>query len=141
MTTTTNIDGTNPGPASDLSDFPQSSIGNIQKVGLFQISLTPSSVAANTTAEQTFAATGIGLSTGGGFTTLQPQDFVWVNKPTAQAGLAIGGVRVSATDTLAITYVNDTGSPITPTAETYLVLVTRRQSNWAPPATGNQLDY
>lgn len=137
---TTNIDGTNPGPASDLSDFPQSSIGNIQKVGMFQIALTPASVAANTTAEQAFAATGIGLSIGG-FPSIAPGDFVWLNKPTAQAGLGIVGVRVSATDTLAITYVNATASPIVPTAETYLVLVARRQSNWAPPATGNQLDY
>ena len=137
---TLNIDGSNPGPAIDLSDFPQSSIGNIQKVGLFQIALTPASVAANTTAEQAFAATGIGLSTGG-FPSIEPQDFVWVNKPTAQAGLGIVGMRVSATDTLAITYMNDTASPIVPTAETYLVFVARRQSNWSPPATGNQLDY
>lgn len=138
--TTNNIDGSNPGPAIDSSDFPQSPIGNVQKWGLFQITLTPSSVAANTTAEQAFAATGIGLSTGG-FPTIEPQDFVWLNKPTAQAGLGIVGVRVSASDTLAITYVNATASPIVPTAETYLVLVARRQSNWAPPATGNQLDY
>lgn len=139
--TTTNIDGTNPGPASDLSDFPQSSIGNIQKVGMFQIALTPSAVAANTTAEQTFAATGIGLSTGG-FPSIAIGDFVWLNKPTAQAGLGIVGARVSANDTLAITFSNNTAGSITPTAgELYLVFVARRQSNWSPPATGNQLDY
>lgn len=136
-----NIDGSNPGPATDLSDFPQSSIGNIQKVGMFQITLSPASVAANTTAEQTFAATGIGLSTGG-FPSIAIGDFVGVNKPTAQAGLGIVGARVSANDTLAITFSNNTASPIVPTAsELYLVFVARRQSNWAPPATGNQLDY
>ena len=139
--TTTNIIGSNPGPASDLPDFPQSSIGNIQKVGLFQITLTPAIVAANTTAEQTFAATGIGLSTGG-FPSILPGDFVWVNKPTAQAGLGIVGARVSANDTLAITFSNNTGSGITPTAgEVYAVLMARRQANWGPPASGNQLDY
>lgn len=140
MPTTTNIIGSNPGPASDLPDFPQSPIGNIQKWGLFQLALTPVAVGANTTAEQTFSATGIGLSTGG-FPTVLPGDFVWVNKPTAQAGLGIVGVRVSAADTLAITYVNDTAGSLTPTAETYLVLLARRQANWAAPATGNQLDY
>lgn len=138
---TLNIDGSNPGPATDLSDFPQSSIGNIQKVGMFQVALTPSAVAANTTAEQTFAATGIGLSVGG-FPSIAIGDFVWVNKPTAQAGLGIVGARVSANDTLAITFSNNTGSSITPTAaELYLVFMARRQSNWSPPATGNQLDY
>lgn len=138
---TLNIDGSNPGPAIDLSDFPQSSIGNIQKVGMFQVALTPAAVAANTTAEQTFAATGIGLSVGG-FPSIAIGDFVYVNKPTAQAGLGIVGARVSANDTLAITFSNNTGSSITPTAaELYLVLMARRQSNWSPPATGNQLDY
>lgn len=138
---TLNIDGSNPGPATDLSDFPQSSIGNIQKVGMFQVALTPTAVTANTTAEQTFAATGIGLSVGG-FPSIAIGDFVWVNKPTAQAGLGIVGARVSANDTLAITFSNNTGSSITPTAaELYLVFMARRQSNWSPPATGNQLDY
>lgn len=140
--TTTNIDGTNPGPATDLSDFPQSSIGNIQKVGVFQIALTPSAVSANTTAEQTFAATGIGLATSGALPSLAPQDFVWVNKPTAQAGLGIVGARVSANDTLAITFSNNTGAGITPTAgELYMVFVARRQSYWQAPATGVQMDY
>lgn len=139
--TTTNIIGSNPGPASDLPDFPQSPIGNIQKWGLFQITLSPASVAANTTAEQTFAATGIGLSLGGS-PSIAPPDFVWVNKPTAQAGLGIVGARVSAADTIAITFSNNTASPIVPTAsEVYEVLMVRRQSNWGPPATGNQLDY
>jgi hypothetical protein len=139
--TTTNIIGSNPGPASDLPDFPQSSIGNVQKVGLFQITLSPSAVAANTTAEQTFAATGIGLSTGG-FPSVLPGDFVAVIKPTAQAGLGIVGARVSANDTLAITFSNNTAGSITPTAsEVYLVLMARRQGNWSAPATGNQLDY
>lgn len=141
MANATNIDGTNPGPAVDQSDFPQSSIGNVQKVGMFQIALTPSAVGANTTAEQTFAATGIGLSTGG-FPSIAIGDFVWVNKPTAQAGLGIVGARVSASDTLAITFSNNTGAGITPTAgELYLVLVARRQSNWSAPATGVQMDY
>lgn len=74
-------------------------------------SLTPASVAANTTAEQTFTLSGLVVG-----------DAVFVSKPTAQAGLGIVGVRVSAVDTLAITFANNTGSPIVPTAaETYTV--------------------
>jgi hypothetical protein len=76
--------------------------------------LTPASIAANTSAEQTFAVSG-----------LTTADKVFVNKPTIQAGLGIVGARVSATDTLAITYGNFTASPIVPTAETYAVLAVR----------------
>jgi hypothetical protein len=53
-------------------------------------------------------------------------DWVFVNKPTAQAGLGIVGCRVTAANTLGITFSNNTGSSITPTAsQTYLVLAMR----------------
>ena len=76
-------------------------------VGYYQ-ALTPVAVAANTTAEQTFTVTGLVASSQ-----------VAVNKPTVTTGLAIVGARVSAANTLAITYQNVTASPITPPAETY----------------------
>ncbi len=129
----TNVDGSNPGPnVATQPDTTQSSIGNIQKVGIFSIALTPTSVAANTTVEETFAATGIGLLV---------TDNVDVSKPSFQAGLGIVNARVSAVDTLAITYINATASPIVPTAETYQVNVLRVQPNWIKPASGNQLDW
>lgn len=85
------------------------------KLDVLQVSLTPASVAANTTAEQTFTVTGLAVN-----------DVVWVNKPTAQAGLGIVGWRVSAASTLAITFSNNTASPIVPTAaQTYLIGVLR----------------
>lgn len=78
----------------------------------YELVLSPSAVAANTTAEQTFTCTGLTAGSA-----------VVVNKPTAQAGLGIAGVRVSATDTLAINFSNDTASPITPTtSQTYQVI-------------------
>jgi hypothetical protein len=131
---TTNIDGSNPGPnASSLPDTVQMPTGNIWKNGIFNIALSPVSVAANTVAEQTFAATGIGLLT---------TDQVSVSKPTTQAGLGIVNVRVSAIDTLAIAFINATASPIVPTAsEVYTVEVNRVQPNWTKPATGNQFDW
>lgn len=78
--------------------------------------LSPAEVAANTTAEQTFTITG--LATG---------DVVLaINKPTAQAGLGIVGTRVTAADTIGITFSNNTATPITPTAaQIYLVAVHR----------------
>lgn len=81
-----------------------------------RVALTPAIVNANTTAEQTFAVSGIPAGN-------------WmavVNKPTTQAGLGIVGCRVSAVDQIAITFSNNTAGGITPTAgETYNVLLAR----------------
>jgi hypothetical protein len=77
---------------------------------VYSVALTPAAVAANTTAEQGFTVTG-----------LTAQQIVWVNKPTATTGLGIAGCRVSAANTLGITFVNVTGAAITPPAETYLI--------------------
>lgn len=81
-----------------------------------QQSLNVASVAANTSAEQTFTVTG--LKTG---------DLVQVTKPSASAGLVVGNARVSADNTLAITFGNLTGSPIDPAAETYDIYVFRAE--------------
>ena len=73
--------------------------------------LTPASVAANTTAIQTFTVNGLSVG-----------DSIDVNKPSHQVGLSIGNVFVSAPNTLQIQYVNTTSAtPITPTAETYII--------------------
>jgi hypothetical protein len=52
--------------------------------------------------------------------TVQPST-AWVNKPSHQYGLGIGGVRVTAADTLGITFINTTAAAITPVAETYVI--------------------
>lgn len=96
-------------PSSDIAR------GNILYDTLLGVTLSPAQVAANTTAEQTFTVAG-----------LQVTDIVTVQKPTAQAGLGIVGSRVSAANTLAITFSNNTGGGITPTAsQLYKVRVTR----------------
>lgn len=129
----TNVDGSNPGPNSTtLPDTVQMPTGNMWKVGVFQLTLSPVSVPWSTTTEQTFSATGIGLLT---------TDMVLVQKPTTQPGLGIAGSRVSAADTLAINFINVT-TTITPTAaEVYKVAVFRIQPNWTAPASGNQIDW
>jgi hypothetical protein len=72
--------------------------------------LSPSSVAANTTAEQTFTVTGIVAGT-----------VVWVNSQAPQAGLGIVGCRVSGTNSVCITFGNSTAAAITPTASSTYV--------------------
>ena len=77
---------------------------------LYSPSLAPVSVAANTSAEQTFTVTGLVAASP-----------VWINKPSLQPGLGIGGVRVSGVNTLAINFVNLTGTAIVPATETYTI--------------------
>jgi hypothetical protein len=83
-------------------------------------SIDVASVAANTSAEQAFTVTGVRVG-----------DFVAVSKPSLSAGLIISTARVSATDTVAITFGNLTGSPIDPAAETYLVKVFRPEKTYS----------
>ena len=88
----------------------------ITKIVVLTPSLSPAEVAANTTAEQTLSVSG--LTTG--------DTILSCNKPAAQAGLGIVGLRVAGTDSLGITFSNNTSSPITPTAsETYRVAALR----------------
>jgi hypothetical protein len=72
--------------------------------------LTPVSVAANTAAEQTFTIAGLVAGTE-----------VSVTKPTVTANLVVAGARVSAANTLAVNFANNTGTAIIPPAETYLI--------------------
>lgn len=97
--------------------------GNIQYSMILNVTLSPASVANATAAEQTFTVTG-----------LQTGDFINVSKPTTQAGLGIVNSRVSAANTLAITFMNTTAATITPTAsEVYQVAVDRPFIN--PPSS------
>jgi hypothetical protein len=90
---------------------------------MLQAALTPISVTFATTAEQAFTVNG-----------LLPTDLVLVQKPTSQAGLGIAGARVSAANTLAITYVNSTAAtPVVPAAETYIVMVLRQENPGSLP--------
>ncbi len=72
--------------------------------------ITPVSVAANTSAEQNFTVTG--LVSGGK---------VLVTKPSVTAGLMLGGARISAANTLTLSFANNTSAAITPPSETYTI--------------------
>lgn len=92
--------------------------GNIRNILAVQFGAdkTWAEVATITSAEQTATLKG-----------LRSDDLIIsVTKPTAQAGLGVAGWRVSATDTIAITFDNPTASGITPTAaETYTAFIAR----------------
>jgi hypothetical protein len=84
------------------------------RFGVLTTTFNIASISSGTSAEQTFTVKG-----------LKPNDFVAISKPTLHAGLGVTNVRVSAKDTLAIQFLNATGSPIVPGAETYLVFYFR----------------
>lgn len=72
--------------------------------------LTPNAVAANTTAEQTFTVVGLAAGTE-----------VYVTKPSVTLNLVVAGARVSALNTLAINFANNSGASITPPVESYAI--------------------
>lgn len=86
----------------------------ITKIAVYTPTLTPASVAAATTAEQTFTVNGLAVG-----------DKVIVNGPAPTAGTGIVNARVSAADTLAITFANVTAGALTPAAGTYTVIAIR----------------
>lgn len=87
----------------------------------FGDSKTWTAATANTTVEQTVTVLGLRLAS--------DKVVGYPTKPTHQAGLGIVGCRISADDTLAITFMNNTSGDITPTAsEGYNVTIARREA-------------
>lgn len=86
----------------------------IPKVQTFTVTINPTSVGANTTSEQTVTVAGLSTS-----------DIVYLNKPSHTTGLIIGNVRVSADNTLSVTFANVTAAPIDAASETYKLVAIR----------------
>jgi hypothetical protein len=86
----------------------------LQRIAKYKSVLSPAAVAAHTCTEQKFAVPGV-----------QATDAVIaVNKPSAQAGLGIKGVRAAGANSVGVNFCNTMASPITPLArETYLFAV------------------
>ena len=78
------------------------------------VTLTPVSVAAATCAEQSFAVTG-----------LQVGDFVDVSPPGITAGVSPVLARVSARNTLTVTFINPTAGALVPLAGVYNIQINR----------------
>lgn len=88
--------------------------GNVLSMVVFDITFNAASVAANTTAEQSVTVPGV-----------RPGDFVHVNKQTHDAGLSCVGCRVTAADTVAVQFANNTASPIDAAAAVYRFTILR----------------
>lgn len=82
---------------------------------VFVPTIDPAIVAANTSAEQTF----------GGIGGLAVADKCFVSKPTVTAGLVVTNCRVSAVDTVALTFGNLTAAGIDAPSETYTIVAIR----------------
>lgn len=88
--------------------------GNVRAIGVITATINPASVAAATSAEQTFTVPGLKVG-----------DYAYAIKPTATAGVGIVNTRVSAADTLAITFMNATAAAVDPPSEVYTILYLR----------------
>lgn len=89
----------------------------LNQVSLIELALTATTVSSALTSEQTFIVPGLKLN-----------DFVTVQKEgTAQTGLGLVNARVSAENTLAITFMNaNAGTEVVPTtAAKYKIRVER----------------
>lgn len=92
--------------------------GNILRVFAVSVTWNPAAVAAATTAEQTVSVTGA-----------QVGDVVLAfSKPTNTAGAMAVNARVSAANTLAVTFVNPTAGSIDPPQETWTFVIGRPET-------------
>lgn len=96
--------------------------GNILSRSAIAPSLTPAEVAAATTAVQNFTIPG-----------LQTTDLVRVHYSGVQtAGVFVASARVSAANTLALTFANVTAGALTPAAGSYNVQIDSPEDNPLP---------
>jgi hypothetical protein len=90
--------------------------GNIQSTYLLQVTLTPVLVTTVTAAEQSFTIPGLLIGD-------QISDVSYLGAWTV--AVSVTNYRVSAANTLSISYYNGTAGSVTPPAGTYLVEVNR----------------
>lgn len=86
--------------------------GNVARIRIQSVTIDHASCAANTSIETTVSVPGLAVG-----------DFVAVNKPSLEAGLAVANARVSAADTLAVQVINTTAGAIDEASETYTLVI------------------
>lgn len=84
-------------------------------IEVFEVDHDVPSCAANTTTDTDITVTGIDIN----------DHILRVEKPSTSAGLGIVNYRVSAADTVKVTFMNTTGAAIDPASETYKIIVLR----------------
>jgi hypothetical protein len=91
-------------------------LGNTVGVSVITATINPANIATATTTEEAFTVPGLLVG-----------DFVYAVKPTVTAGIAVASSRVSAANTLAITFVTTTTNINAP-SESYQILVIRPEA-------------
>lgn len=86
----------------------------LTQVKVYTPTLTPASVLGSISAEQTFSVSGLSTA-----------DSISVSGPAPVSGSGLVNARVSAADTLALTFVNDTLAALTPTSGVYRIVAVR----------------
>ena len=86
----------------------------VTQMRVYSETITPAYVAANVCAEQTFTVTG-----------LTTADKVFINPVATGNATSAGQVRVSAANTLAVTYCNPTAGALTPAVGTMNIVAIR----------------
>lgn len=97
------------GFAAGLGDMPAPMAAYLPRA--YQLTITPALTATIVAAEQTFTCTG-----------LSTDDAVFVSPPGVTASLGLASARVTAADTIGITWVNPTAGSLTAPAGVYKVI-------------------
>ena len=92
--------------------------GNVQSTFILSVSLTPVAVAANSTVEQSFTINGL-LSAIDQVSDLSYTGGAW------SINLSPANYRISANNTLTVSYTNPTAGSLTPPSGTYYVEINR----------------
>ncbi len=100
--------------------------GNVYGLFLVRATITPASVGAATSAEQTFSLPNVKVN-----------DLVFINPPSTTAGTGVSGARITQADTVGITFSNSTAGSLTPAAGEYLFFIIRPESGRARTRVGN----
>ncbi len=101
-------------PASTTQYELVTATGNIALSMALTATLTPVAIATITSAEQSFTITGLSVG-----------DIVQVIPPGLTAGASLTSARVSAANTLTLTFTNPTAGSVTPLAGAYTIFVQR----------------
>ena len=101
--------------------------GNVLATLVAQVSLTPVSVAANTTAEQNFTIPGLLVGD-------QVSNFS-LQSAYPNSDVSFVNLRVSAPNTLTVAYQNGTGGALTPPSGNYYIEVNRLENLVQLPAS------
>lgn len=101
--------------------------GNVLKLFAVSVTWNPAAVATATTAEQTVTVPGV-----------QAGDVVVsYNKPANTAGAMPVNARVSAANTVAVSFVNPTAGSVDPAQETWTFVIGRPETPGSLPAIFN----